>query len=97
MAFPQFLVLIVISVVVSAILHYSFSYYVVEGTKSFYGKIIIAYAGAYFAGYFIGHWELIPGFSMFSVPIIPAILGAIGMTVFAVDFTKTVYGYHHPA
>ncbi len=93
MVFPQFLVLLVISFAVSAILHYGFSYYVVEGTKSFYGKVVIAYLGAYFAGYFIGHWEFIPGLTMYNVPIIPAILGSMGMTVFAVDMTKTLYGY----
>lgn len=93
MDFPQFLVLLVISVAVSAILHYGFSYYVVEGTKSFYGKIVIAYLGAYFAGYFVGQWEFIPGLAMWGVPVLPAILGSIGMTIFAVDITKTLHGH----
>ncbi len=90
MAFPQFLILLVISGVVSAILHYGFSYYVVAGTKSFFGKIVIGYVGALVAGTLIGNWELVPGLTIASVPLIPAILGSLGMVVFAVDITATL-------
>ncbi len=92
MAFPQFLILLVISGVVSAILHYGFSYYVVAGTKSFFGKIVIGYVGALVAGTLIGNWELVPGLTIASVPLIPAILGSLGMVVFAVDITATLRG-----
>ncbi len=90
MAFRQFLILLVISGVVSAILHYGFSYYVVAGTKSFFGKIVIGYVGALVAGTLIGNWELVPGLTVASVPLIPAILGSLGMVVFAVDITATL-------
>ncbi len=92
MAFPQFLVLFVISVVVSAVLHYSFSYYVVGGTKSFFGKIMIGYFGALFAGTIVGSWELIPGLMFANVALIPTILGSAAMIVLAVDVTETFRG-----
>ena len=61
MEFPQFLVMMVVSVSVSAVLHYGLSYYAVPGTKSFWGKIVIGYLGAMWAGSLIGTWEFFPG------------------------------------
>ncbi len=93
MAFPQFLVLIVVSVAVSAVLHHGLSYYAVPGMKSFWGKIVIGYLGAMWAGSLIGNWEFVPGLTIASVPIIPAMLGSLGMIVFAVDATETLKGW----
>ena len=90
MAFQQFLVLVVISGAVSATLHYGLSYHAVPGTKSFLGKTVIGYAGALWAGTLIGNWEFIPGLTIASVPIIPAIIGSLGLIVFAVDATETL-------
>ncbi len=93
MAFPQFLVLIVVSVAVSAVLHHGLSYYAVPGMKSLGGKIVIGYLGALWAGSLIGNWEFVPGLTIASVPIIPAMLGSLGMIVFAVDATETLKGW----
>ena len=93
MEFSQFLVMMVVSVSVSAVLHYGLSYYAVPGTKSFWGKIVIGYLGAMWAGSLIGTWEFVPGLTIASVPIIPAMLGSLGMIVFAVDATETLKGW----
>ena len=44
--FGSFLVLLAISAVVSAILHYGFKYYVVSGTGSYISKVIVGWLGA---------------------------------------------------
>ncbi len=93
MEFSQFLVMMVVSVSVSAVLHYGLSYYAVPGTKSFWGKIVIGYLGAMWAGSLIGNWEFVPGLTIASVPIVPAMLGSRGMIVFAVDATETLKGW----
>ena len=90
MDFAQFLVLLAVSIVVAAILHYPLSYYAVPGTKSFFGKIVIGYIGASLAGSLIGTWELVPGLTVSGVPLIPAILGTLGIIVFAVDICETL-------
>ena len=92
MAFQQFLTLVALSTTVSAILHYGLSYYTTPGTRSFFGKIVIGYAGALWAGALIGGWEFIPGLTIASVPVIPAMLGSLGTIVFAVDVTETLQG-----
>ncbi len=92
MAFQQFLTLVVLSTVVSAILHYGLSYYTTPGTRSFFGKIVIGYAGALWAGALIGSWEFIPGLTIASVPVLPAILGSLGTIVLAVDATESIKG-----
>ncbi len=92
MAFQQFLTLVALSTTVSAILHFGLSYYSTPGTRSFLGKIVIGYAGALWAGALIGGWEFIPGLTIASVPVIPAMLGSLATIVFAVDVTETIQG-----
>jgi hypothetical protein len=45
MTFASFLVLLIISVVVCAILHFGLKYYVVPGVWSFLSKVVIGYVG----------------------------------------------------
>ena len=94
MEFSQFMVMVVISIVVSWVLHYGLHYHAVPGTKSFWGKTVIGYFGALWAGTIIGAWELIPGLSVFNVSIIPAILGSLAMIVFAVDAVETLRSWN---
>lgn len=85
-AFVAFIVLLVISVVVSGVLHYGLKYYVTAGTASFCSKVVLGYIGAWLAGPVLGSW--FPGIALGGVDIIAAIVGSLAMLVFAVDVAK---------
>ena len=62
MDFISFLILLVISVVVSGILHYGLNYYVTSGFWSFCSKVAVGWVGAWIGSPVIGHWPArIPG------------------------------------
>ena len=86
MDFISFLILLVISVVVSGILHYGLNYYVTPGIWSFCSKVVVGWVGAWLGSPVLGHW--FPGVQYHDVYIIPAILGALGLIVVAVDLFK---------
>jgi len=88
MGFEGFLTLLVISVVVSGILHYGVKYYVTAGTWSFVAKCIVGYVGALLGAYFFGSW----GYSFGGVNIIPAILGSAAMLIILIDVVKIWVG-----
>jgi uncharacterized membrane protein YeaQ/YmgE (transglycosylase-associated protein family) len=78
--------LLVISVVVSGILHYGLNYYVTSGFWSFCSKVAVGWVGAWIGSPVIGHWPArIPGLHYGDVWFIPAILGAAGVLIVAVD------------
>src|SRR5262249_59914137 len=56
MDFISFLILLVISVVVSGILHYGLNYYVTPGFWSFCSKVAVGWAGAWIGSPPFGHW-----------------------------------------
>jgi uncharacterized membrane protein YeaQ/YmgE (transglycosylase-associated protein family) len=87
MDFVSFLILLVISVVVSFILHYLLKFYVVPGLASFFGKVIIGWFGAWLGSPVFGYW--FAGVQYEQVYIIPAILGSAALLVIAVDLVKT--------
>ncbi len=87
--FASFLVLLLISVVVSAILHFS-GYLVRGGWDSFVSKVFIGWIGAWLGSPVLGNWfEFLKFEGEIDIYIIPAILGAFVLIVFAVDFVKT--------
>src|SRR5438105_6089943 len=89
MDFISFLILLIISVVVSAILHYGLEYYVTPGFWSFCSKVVIGWLGAWVGSPVLGYWpHRFPILSHGDVWIIPAILGAFGVLVVAVDLAK---------
>lgn len=88
MGFEGFLALLVISVVVSGILHYGVKFYVTAGTWSFVAKCVVGYVGAMFGAYFFGSW----GYSFGGVSIIPAILGAAAILIVVIDVAKIWVG-----
>ncbi len=90
MDFISFLILLVISIVVSGILHYGLKFYVVPGLWSFCGKVIIGWLGAWLGSPVLGHWFV--GVQYNAVYIIPAILGCLAAIVIAVDVVKSVCG-----
>lgn len=86
MDFVSFLILLVISVVVSGILHFGFKYYVNAGMWSYCSKIVVGWVGAWLGSPVLGHWW--PGVAYDSVYIIPAILGSLGLLVVAIDLAR---------
>jgi uncharacterized membrane protein YeaQ/YmgE (transglycosylase-associated protein family) len=94
MSFIEFLILLVISVVVSAVLHYYFKYYVTPGHWSFCSKVVVGWIGAWLGSPVLGHWpSRIPNLHYGEVWYIPAILGALALIIVAVDVaTMAVMG-----
>ncbi len=92
MDFLSFLILLIISVVVSAILHYGLKYYVRPTFDSFITKVIFGWLGAWLGSPVLGHW--FSGLAYENVYIIPAILGCLAVLVLmgdlALTFCKTV-------
>lgn len=87
MDFGSFLILLVISVVVSAVLHFGFKYYLRPGLVSFFSKVVIGWFGAWLGSPVFGHW--FGGVNYREVYIIPAILGSLAILIFAVDLIKS--------
>ena len=90
MDFMSFLVLLIISIVVSGILHYGFKYYIVPGFWSYLSKLLIGYIGAWLGSPLFGKWW--EGVKYEEVYIVPAILGCLFLIIFAVDLVKTTKG-----
>lgn len=87
MDFVSFLVLLVISVIVSAVLHYGLRYQVVPGLSSFFGKVVLGWLGAWLGTPVFGRW--FAGAAYEEVFLIPAILGSLAMLVLVIDVVKT--------
>lgn len=88
MDFVSFAILLVISAVVSAVLHYGLKYHVSADRWSFFAKIIWGYLGAWLAGPLLGDW--FEGVIVGDVYIIPAILGAAGIIILGTDLFKSL-------
>ncbi len=88
MSFISFLILLVISIVVSAILHFGFKYYVRPGINSFLSKVVIGWIGAWLGSPVLGYW--FEGLNYEEVYYIPAILGSIAVLILVVDFVKSI-------
>ena len=86
--FVSFLILLVISVVVAAILHYGLKFYIRPGFGSFLSKVVWGWIGAWLGSPVFGHW--FGGLNYQDVYIIPAILGSAAILVILVDWVKTV-------
>ena len=87
MSFISFLILLVISIVVSVILHYGFKYYVRPGLNSLISKIILGWIGAWLGSPVFGCW--FEGINYEGVYIIPAILGSFALLILMVDMVKS--------
>lgn len=88
MDFISFLILLVVSVVVSGILHFGFKYYVIPGLSSYLSKVVIGWLGAWLGSPVFGRWW--EGVNYGDVYIIPAVLGSLALLALAVDVVKTV-------
>lgn len=89
MRFLSFLILLAISVAVSAALHYGFKYRATEGYLSFTSKVVVGWVGAWLGTPVLGAWPRgIPFLRFESIFILPAILGALGLLIVAIDVAK---------
>ena len=88
MCFVSFLILLVISIVVSAILHFGVKLYITPGAASFLSKVTIGRIGAWLGSPVFGHWW--QGLAYQQVYIVPAILGSFALQILAVDAVRTV-------
>ena len=88
MNFISFLILLVISIVVSGILHFIFKFYVRPGWVSFISKVIFGWIGAWLGSPVFGYW--CEGLNYEKVYIIPAILGSLAFLILTIDFVKSV-------
>ena len=88
MNFVSFIILLVISIVVSAVLHFVFKYYVRPGWNSFISKVIFGWFGAWLGSPVFGYWFECANYE--KVYIIPAILGSLAFLILTIDFLKSV-------
>jgi len=82
-AFIDFIVLLAISAVVGAILHFWLNYYVMPGLESYFGKLVVGYIGGWLSPWVLGKW--FPAISVGNVDIISAAVGTLAILVLAVD------------
>ncbi len=68
----SFLILLVISMVVSAIMHFGMNYYVTAGLSSYFSKVVIGWVGAYWGMRMLGDWW--NGLNYGQVYFVPALL-----------------------
>ena len=90
MSFISFLILLVISIVVSAILHYMLKFYARPGIVSFLAKVIYGWIGAWLGSPVLGNW--FGGLVYEDIYIIPAILGSLALLTILVDLALTIKG-----
>jgi len=88
MNFVSFIILLAISIVVSAVLHFVFKYYVRPGWNSFISKVIFGWIGAWLGSPVFGYW--FEGVKYENVFIIPAIPGSLEFLIISIDFVKCV-------
>uniref|UniRef100_A0A7V5XH69 GlsB/YeaQ/YmgE family stress response membrane protein n=1 Tax=Thermodesulfobacterium geofontis TaxID=1295609 RepID=A0A7V5XH69_9BACT len=86
--FIGFLILLIISVIVTAIFHFGLKYYVIPGWYSFLSKVIVGWIGAWLGSPVFGYW--FEGLVYEQIYIIPAILGAAAANILVVDICKTL-------
>jgi uncharacterized membrane protein YeaQ/YmgE (transglycosylase-associated protein family) len=89
MNFISFLILLIISIVVSGVLHFVVKIYIIPGWRSYASKVLIGWIGAWLGSPVFGYWPHPLSLNYQEVWIVPAILGALAIEVFAVDFIKT--------
>ncbi len=74
MSFASFLVLLTISAVAAAVVHWGFRYRLFMGIDGFLGQWFVAWLGAWLGPAVLGHW--FDSVMLSSVYVIPAFFGA---------------------
>ena len=76
MSFPSFLVLLILSAIAAAVVHWGFRYRLFQGFDGFIGQWIVAWLGAWLGPAALGHW--FDSAMVANIYVIPALLGAFG-------------------
>ena len=87
MDFISFIILLVISLVVAAVLHFGVKYYIIPGLSSYLCKVVVGWLGAWLGSPVLGYWW--QGLNYKEVYIVPAILGAFALLVLVIDVMKS--------
>ena len=75
MSFPAFVVLLILSAIAAAIVHWGFRYRLFQGIDGFLGQWVVAWLGAWLGPAVLGHW--FDGALLGTIYVIPAFLGAL--------------------
>ena len=75
MPFVSFLVLLVVSAIAAAIVHWGLDYRLFEGWDGFVGQWIVAWVGAWLGPAVLGHW--FDAVMLGNIYLIPALLGGV--------------------
>ncbi|MFA5814958.1 MAG: hypothetical protein WC865_05005 [Bacteroidales bacterium] len=84
----SFLILLGISIVVSAVLHYVFKFYLRPSLESFISKVFFGWVGAWLGTPVFGNW--FEGVNYEKIYIIPAILGCLVLLILITDLVKSI-------
>jgi len=87
MELANFVILLVISAVVAAILHYGMRYRVDPSLGSYLAKVVWGYFGARLGTWAFGRWW--DGLNYGDIFFLPAILGSIAILIVGVDLFQT--------
>lgn len=79
MPFPSFLVLLILSAIAAAVVHWGFRYRLFQGIDGFIGQWIVAWLGAWLGPSVLGHW--FDAAMLSEIYLIPALLGAFAGAV----------------
>jgi len=74
MSFPSFLVLLVLSAIGAAVVHWGFRYRLFMGIDGFLGQWMVAWVGAWLGPAVLGHW--FDSAMVSNIYVIPALIGA---------------------
>ena len=74
MPFLSFLVLLILSAIAAAIVHWGFRYQLFKGIDGFIGQWIVAWLGAWLGPAVLGHW--FDSAMLGNIYVIPAVIGA---------------------
>lgn len=75
MPFFPFLVLLILSAIAAAIVHWGFRYRLFNGWDGYLGQWMVAWVGAWLGPAVLGHW--FDSIMLWNIYIIPALLGAL--------------------
>jgi hypothetical protein len=74
MSFLSFLVLLILSAIAAAVLHWVFRYRLFGAIDGFLGQWMVAWLGAWLGPAVLGHW--FDSFILWNIYILPALIGA---------------------
>lgn len=75
MSFASFVVLLVVSAIAAAIVHWGWRYRLFNGLDGFLGQWMVAWVGAWLGPAVLGHW--FDGAMVQGIFLVPAFLGAL--------------------